>query len=95
MSIGIADWRMRIGCFLPSSKDSHSLSCLRSKVFLTFNVKRYLLLCSILLLLSGDVEMNPGPELYNIVFLFKETYIKAVLCFMGQIQLVDNAYPVV
>lgn len=93
MSIGIADWRMRIGRFLPSSEDSHSL--IRSNAFLTFNVKRYLLLCSILLLLSGDVEMNPGPGLYNIVFLFKETYIKAVLCFMGQIQLVDNAYPVV
>lgn len=67
MSIGIDDWRMKIGCFLPSSKDSHSLSYLRSKEFLTFNVKRYLLLCSILLLLSGNVEMNPGPGLCNIV----------------------------
>lgn len=68
MSIGIADWRMRIGCFLPSSKDSHSLSCFKSNAFLTFNVKRYLLLCSILLLLSGDVELNQGPALCNIVF---------------------------
>lgn len=66
MSIGIADWRMRIGRFLPSSEDSHSL--IRSNAFHTFNVKRYLLLCSILLLLSGDVEMNPGPGLCNIVF---------------------------
>lgn len=67
MSIGIADWRMRIGCYLPSSKDSHSLCCLRSNAFLTFNVKRYhSCLCSILLLLSGDVELNPA--LCNIFF---------------------------
>lgn len=66
MSIGIVDWCMRIGCFLFLSEDLYFL--IRFNVFFIFNVKRYFLLCFILLLLFGDVEMNLGLGLCNIVF---------------------------
>lgn len=63
MGIDLETWRSRIGTHFSYLRKKSYLSSLFSSKWIKFDVKKYLLLCSILLVLCGDVEENPGPPL--------------------------------
>lgn len=66
MGVDLISWRCRIGYFLckillcSTKYTTSSLRLLKTK-FLEVNIRKYLLLCSILPIVGGDVEENPGP----------------------------------
>ncbi len=65
--IDIQLWRVRIGCFRPRRKPVSSMKTMtlsRGSVSLTLKVIIALSLCVVL---SGDVETNPGPEIEEIL----------------------------
>ena len=73
MGIDVTLWRARIGCFSLKNKDKKTFE--RNKLVLNqrclFNIlfasqlNRVFLIISVLLLLCGDVELNPGPPTEN------------------------------
>lgn len=66
MGVDLISWRCRIRYFLckilscSAKYTISSLQVLKAK-FLEVNIRKYLLLCSILLFVCGYVEENPGP----------------------------------
>lgn len=63
MGIDLDTWRSRIGTHISYLRKKSVNSYLFTSKWIKFDVKKYLLLCSILLVLCGDVEENPGPPL--------------------------------
>ena len=67
MGIDISQWRSKIGCFSPNLKTNKRHKWLFSEgiihrvLYSTFFFSRVCLCITLLLLLSGDVEVNPGP----------------------------------
>ena len=58
MGVDINVWRMRIGCFLCGNRSNRAQKlCCR---FCTFTASTFVFV-AILISLSGDVELNPGP----------------------------------
>ena len=61
MGVNIQIWRIRIGTFIQPGKSRNTLKCLYVSGKAVFSVFRVCLLVSVLLLMCGDVESNPGP----------------------------------
>lgn len=66
MGVDLISWRCRIGYFLCKillCRTKYTISSLRllKTKFIEVNFRKYLLLCSILLIVCGDVQKNPGP----------------------------------
>ena len=64
MGVDIAMWRVRIGCFCQPNRSVNRLRVLtlpKSTYKLCFMCVRATMCLSIMLMLCGDVEINPGP----------------------------------
>lgn len=75
MGIDLDTWRSRIVTHISYLRKKSVISYLFMSKWIKFDVKKYLLLCSILLVLCGDVEENPGPHL---IFQFEVKYTKVM-----------------
>lgn len=60
MGIDLEIWRLRIGIYFSYLRKKFYFSFLFLLKWMKFDVKKYLLLCLILLVLCGDVEENFG-----------------------------------
>ena len=60
MGVDIQTWRIRIGTFIHPRKCRNALKCLFVSGKAVFSIVRGCLVLSLLLLMCGDVESNPG-----------------------------------
>ena len=60
--IDIVTWRVRIGCFCPRRTNKNRLRVLKVNRWTLSCLLRIIIALSLCLILSGDVETNPGPE---------------------------------
>ena len=64
--IPIDQWRAAIGCFKPSVGNGFGKVLCRGSTCSYYNIKPFILVIiivsSILLIMAGDVELNPGPR---------------------------------
>lgn len=61
MGVDIDTWRARVGCFIQPRKWRSSLRALHVPGFAVSVCLRLVLCLALLVILGGDLEMNPGP----------------------------------
>ena len=61
MGVSLAIYRMRIGCFVMPRRSRSAVKTLRVSRVVVSTTVRAVLFLSMLVLLGGDVEVNPGP----------------------------------